>query len=104
MNGKSKNGKQNQKWKISQILLERRTLRLSSYIFKKKKKKVHFFVMLILSEEFFFNICVLSRCIAYRINFVNIFTLQSIFNFNINIYTLIHTFIYIYISKKHSLT
>ena len=39
-----------------------------------KEKIVHFFVTFTLSKETFFNICILSQCIVYEINFKNIYT------------------------------
>ena len=77
--------KRNRKWKITHIVLERRTLCFSSYKNRKlkvklwwvgarKRKKRAFFVPFILSEGNFFNICVLSQCIVYWIHFQNIHT------------------------------
>ena len=76
-------------------VLERPTLSFSSYKNRKLKvkrwwvgarerKKRVFFVPFLLFEGIFFNICVLSQCIVYWINFQNIhtFTYQK---------TLLHT-------------
>ena len=71
-----KETKRNQKWKLPQTVLERRTLCFSSYKnlkFKIKqwsvgaceRKKRAFFGPLIFSEENLFNVCVLSQFIVY---------------------------------------
>ena len=84
--------KRNRKWKIPHTLLEKRTLRLSSYrncklkvklweVGARKRKKRASFVLLILSEGNFFNICVSSQCITYWT--IHIFYISK----NINSYT-----------------
>ena len=88
--------RQNQKWKIPHTLLERWTLCCSSFknyelkvklqwVGAHRRKKSAFFVTFILSEGNFVNICILSQCILYLINFQHIhhFTYQK---------TLHHTF------------
>ena len=82
--------KRNRKWKISDTVLERRTLCFSLYKSRKLKVKLWwvgayekkmgtFYVPFILSETNFFNIRVLSQCIVYCIHFHNIhnFTYQK---------------------------
>ena len=72
--------KSNLKRKIPHTVLERRTLRFSSYknrilkvklwwVGARKEKKRTFFVSLILSEETCFNICVLSQCVLIEYTF-----------------------------------
>ena len=46
----------------------------SKTVISSRKKKRAFYVPLILSEGNFFKICVLSQCIAYWIQFQNIYT------------------------------
>ena len=60
--------KHNRKWKIQHTVLKRRTS-----CFAKEKKRV-LLLTFILSEGNFFNMCVLSKCILYWINFENIYT------------------------------
>ena len=78
--------KQNRKWKTLHTVLERQTLRFSSYKNRKLKvkpwwvgareiKKRAFFVPFTLSKGNFFKICVLSQCIVYWIQFQNIHSL-----------------------------
>ena len=80
--------KRNRKWKIPHTVLERQTLRFSSYKNCKLKlwlvgahgrKKRPFFVPFILSEGNSFNIWVLSQCRVYWIHFqkICIFTYQK---------------------------
>ena len=76
---------ENQRWKIPHILWERRNVYFSSYkncelkvkpwrIGVQQVKKTAFFVRFIWSERNFFNICVLSQCIVYWVNFQNTYT------------------------------
>ena len=69
----------------SETFLERRILCFSSYkncklklkqwwVGPHKRKRRTFFVLLILTKGKFFNICILSQCIVYWINFQNIHT------------------------------
>ena len=62
------------------------------------KEKRGIFVPFILSEEILTNICVLSQCIAYWINFQNIctFTYQKLFNIPISLLITLYTFLFIF--------
>ena len=63
-----------------------------------RKKNWGIFVPFILSEETLTNICVLSQCIAYWINFQNIFTFtyQKLFNIPISLLIALYTFLFIF--------
>ena len=63
-----------------------------------RKKNGGIFVPFILSEEILTNICVLSQCIAYWINFQNIctFTYQKLFNIPISLLITLYTFLFIF--------
>ena len=76
----------NRKWKISNAVLEKRTLCFCSYKNRKPivklgwvgarhRKKMLFFVAFLLFERNFFNIFVLSQCILHWIHSQNIRTL-----------------------------
>ena len=73
--------RRNRKWKIPHTLLERWTSYKNHQLKVKlwwvracQRKKSAIFVTFILFEGFFLNICVLSQCIMYWINFQNIYT------------------------------
>ena len=77
--------KRNRKWKIPHTVLERRTLRFSSYknpkltvklwrVGARERKKRAFFVPFVLTKANFFKIYVLSQIIEYWIHFQNIHT------------------------------
>ena len=63
------------------------------WIEARKRKKGAFLETFVLPEGNFFNICVLSQCIVYWINFQNIctFTYQK---------TLLHTFIFLFLKSS----
>ena len=84
--------KQNQKWKTLHTVLERQTLRFSSYKNHKLKvklwwvealerKKRGFFVPFLLSEGNFFKNCVLYQGIVYWVHFKNMHTFADHKNF-----------------------
>ena len=73
--------KRNRKWKITHIVLERRTLCFSSYKNRKLKVKLWWvgaregiFCTVYFVQRKFFKICILSQYILYWIHFQNIHT------------------------------
>ena len=85
--------KWNRKWKIPHTVLEGWTMCFGSMSWSSRKKKECIFCNAYFVRRNFFNICVLSQCLVYWINFQNMytFTYQK---------TLLHTLFYLFIKSS----